>query len=64
MASNNLTELEGGVMGFFVLINPILFVYKQLSKYNNNSNELWSSTSNTAAATMRYGPVLVVQCFK
>ena len=31
MASNSPTELEGGVMGLFVLINTTLLAYKQLS---------------------------------
>ena len=40
MASNSHTELEGGVMGLFVLINTTLLVHKQLSRYNYNNNKL------------------------
>ena len=39
MASNSYTELEGGVMGLFVLINTPLLVYKQLSRHNNSNND-------------------------
>ena len=40
MASNSRTELEGGVVGLFALINTIFLVYKQLSRHNNNNDEL------------------------
>ena len=40
LASNSRTELEGGVMGLFVLINTTLLAYKQLSGHNNSNNEL------------------------
>ena len=46
MASNSRTELEGGVMGLFVLISTTLLVCKQLSRHNNRNNDLWSSHSS------------------
>ena len=36
MASNSCTELEGGVVSLFVLINTTLLVYKQLLRHNNS----------------------------
>ena len=38
MASNSRTELEGGVMGLFVLINTTLLAFKQLSRHNTGAD--------------------------
>ena len=56
MASNSRTELEGGVMGLFVLINTTLLVYKQLSRHNNSNNEQWlKKLFFTTSSNLRLG---------